>query len=337
MAKKYRKLPPTSVLKKQQIGVADAWCDEIFGSVDLAGAPSKDYRSFYPTKEIQSYGDCLTFSFTNIIEMICKMRGITDDDGKELNLSDIHLAVGSGTSDKGNNFNNVGEYARKNGVVLERFAPYTRVWGERKKVFDAIPTFAKRYAKGTGHAWVKNDRASLKNGLLQGPLWIALGLGETYQTHAGTEADPIPPPSKVTVYHAVVDGRIGADDKVYTFDSYARSEVVYSADYLVLYAKLLDPQGLPEGWRTQNVDGQRLLARLLNKLVLRAENPPAKGQLYFVHPDGKRLQYFPAVSSVPLFDQYLQWAKTQNLLVGVDEKNFALLTKTIQENGGAIN
>lgn len=336
MPKQYRKLPPTSVEPKQTIGAADAWHDEIFGAVDLGTSPSKDHRQFYPTKEIQSYGDCLSFSYTNVLETICREKNILDDDGNEVNLADLHLAVGSGTTQRGNNFNNVAEWLRKNGVVLEKFAPYTRVWEDRQKVFNAIPAYAKRYAKGTGHAWVKTDRNSLKNAL-DVPLWIAVGLGETYQNNPGTADRPVTPPQNVSVYHAIENGYIDDEDKVYTYDNYQRSEVVYSANYPILYAKMLTPQGLPDGWQVKNADGKRLLARLLGKYVIRGQTPPAHGELYYLYPDGSRMQYLPDVGAVPWFQEFLQFLRTNNKLIGVNEIDHLLITDTIKANGGVIN
>ncbi len=320
----YRKLPATSFEPVQVIGAKDAHFEEVFGTVDFGSASSTDYRPWYPTKEIQSYGDCLTFSCLNTLEIICNRLMLTDDDGRELNLSEIDLAVGAGTSQHGNSFNNVAERLRKVGVVQEKWAPYTRVWEERQGIFNAIPPYAKRYGKGTGHAWVKTDRNSLKNAMNTAPLWIGVGLGDTYQTHAGTEQDPIPKPRGYSVYHGIVLGYVNDNGLLYTLDNYSRSEVVYAADYPVLFAKLLDPRGLPEGWQTKNVEGKRMFDRLAGKWILRAE---AQGQLYFCNPDTQKLEYFDISNVLPLSlrDKFLLFLKASGLFTGVTEASFALL------------
>ena len=325
MPKIYRKLPPSSVDPKQKIGKADARYEEIFGAAKIGAVPSQDYRSFYPTvDEHQVYGDCLTFAYENTLETICKKLGIKDDDGNEFNLSEIDLAVGSGTSQQGNSFNNVAERARKMGIVLDRFAPYTKNWADRIRVFTAIPKTAKRYGIGTGHAWVKTDRDSLKNAMQTGPLWIALGLGETYSTKAGTEQDPITPPRSVSVYHSVLDGFIYADNKISTLDSYQRSRVIYSADYPVMYAKLLDPRGLPTGWQTQTNEGERIYERVKGKGVLRVE---ANGELHYVYPDQKKMEYYNLSLILPQFwrDQLIEVLTKAGKIIGITEEKFSLL------------
>lgn len=321
-----RRLPPSAVILEKPREL-DAHFDEVFGAPKASAAPSKDWRPFYPKHEIQSYGDCVTFSYLNCVETQTKEKNLVDDNGEELNLSDLDLAVGSGTSQNGNSLDNVAERARKTGVVLERLCPYTKVWNERTVRVSSIPKDAKRYLKGTGHTWVKPDLSNMKAALEKGPLQIAVGLGETYQNNG-----VITPSSRIEVYHAMEMGYIDELGQKYCYDHYNRQQVTLSSDYGIEYTKLILPEGLPDGWRSNNVDSIKLYKRLIGKIIIR---PESRGECYRVNVDELVKINF-VITDNELFRQVQECLREKSVFVGVSEVDFKKILEALELFKGRI-
>ena len=142
-------LPQSLIPKEPEI--ADALYGEVFGGEiaeeELIGGASFDWREFMIEFELQAYGDCVSFSRNNCAELVAKRFGIKDDEGQEINFSDLDLAVGTHTSRNGNNFSTISEYARKVGIRLERHCPYTRSWDGRLPRVQATSKNAKYYRR----------------------------------------------------------------------------------------------------------------------------------------------------------------------------------------------
>ena len=316
------KLPPSALILETP-KPADTWDDEVFGSRNFGSEPSKDWRQYRPVAELQSFGDCVTFSRLNCAETIAKIKGITDDDGKELNFSDLWLAVKSDTTERGNSLNKVSEVFRKTGAVLEQFCPYTRDWNERAARVAATVSYAKKYLGGN-HAWVKLDRNSLKNALEEGPIQIGVGLGETYQYND----EAIRPPKTIQVYHAIMCDYIDGKGQLYCYDHYNRMAVVLSANYPVAMAKTF--KDLPLGWQGTGVDEQRFYSRLVGKFVLRVE---ANGELYEVFED-KMIKVTFMISNIRIWDAVHKTLRP--MIVGITEADFKKLEKVAFKAGGII-
>ncbi len=319
------KLPPSSLILEEP-APEDAHVEEVFGSKEVEGG-SRDWRPWYPKHEVQSYGDCVSFSYLNCYETMAKAAGVTDGDGNELNLSDLYLAVNSGTSQTGNTLNRVANAARKNGIPLERECPYTRSWHKREQIYNTTSKDAKRYAAGTGHAWVRTDRASLKSALERGPIQIGVGLGDTYRGGM-----PIKPPSRITVYHAMECGFVDEKDQVHCYDHYNRKEVILSSDYKVEFAKQLVPEGLPNGWQTKTGDDHKLWKGLWGKWIIR---PEAHGEVYRVWSHGINKVSF-TITDQNLFNKVQDCLRSLDVFVGISEKDFERLLNVIKTYKGSI-
>ncbi|MAH44115.1 hypothetical protein CL614_10440 [archaeon] len=314
--RKKLQLPPSSFIPEEP-GENDAFDDEVFGSMEFGSRPSKDWRKFRPVHEIQSYGDCVSFSRLNCAESQAKIDGVTDDNGEELNFSDLYLAVKSGTSQRGNSLKRVAEYARKHGIVLEKFCEYTRSWGQRASRVASTPSYAKRYKLGN-YAWVKRDskgldRNYIKNSQEKGPIQIGVGLGETYR-YAG---EVITPPKNISVWHALESDYTDEVDQVYAYDHYNRANVVFSADYPITFAMTF--KDLPENWRGEGVDESKFYNRMIGKFILRAEGA---GELYEVLED-KMVKIVFTISNKKIWDALHETLRP--MIVGVNEKDFKRL------------
>lgn len=276
-------LPPSTWdFENEEIKPEDAVYGMVFGEVDFSGKPSRDWSAFLPTHEIQSWGDCVTFSRLNCAETKAIEDGVTIN-GKEVNFSDLYLAVKSGTTQNGNGLHQVAEYSRKYGVVLEEDCPYTTNWQERQRRVDAVPDTVTRYKLGN-NAWL--DRVNgevpvniLKSALDHTPVQVGVGLGETYQN-----GGVIQKPRNVSVYHAMMCFYVDENNQKHCYDHYNRKVVVLSADYPILFAKSF--RDLPENWKGIGVDASILHKRLLGKLIIRTEvDKGAAGELYRVYED----------------------------------------------------
>lgn len=321
------KLPPSALIVESP-GELDAFDDEIFGSQNFGDKPSKDWRPFRPLHEIQSYGDCVSFSRLNCAETKAKVQGVVDEDKQELNFSDLDLAVGSGTSQNGNSLKAVSEYARKVGVVLEKFCPYTRSWDERRSRVASIPSYAKRYKLGN-YAWVRRDdsgldRNYLKNALESSPVQIGVGLGETYQY----ADEVIKPPRNISVWHAIMVDYIDELGQVHCYDHYNRKEIILSANYPIPFA--LTFKDFPEEWRGMGVDEVKFYKRMIGKFILRVE---AKGELYEVLED-KMVKVVFNISNQKIWDAVHKTLRP--MIIGVNEADWKRLEKVAFSAGGIV-
>jgi hypothetical protein len=310
------KLPPSSLILEEP-GELDAFDDDVFGSVEFGSSPSKDFRQYRPKHEIQSYGDCVSFSRLNVAESKARMEGVTNEDGEEVNFSDLELAVNSGTSQRGNGLKKVAERARSVGVILEKFCPYTRNWNERASRVANIPSYAKRYKLGN-YAWVKRDHSGLdrnylKNALEGGPIQIGVGLGETYRY----ADEVIQPPRNITVWHAIMNDYIDDQDQVYCYDHYNRKDVVFAKNYPINFAMTF--KDLPENWRGQGVDEVKFYERMVGKFVMRAK---ANGELYEVFED-KMVKIKFDISNLKIWNAVHKTIRP--MIIGVNEEDFKRL------------
>ena len=320
-------LPQTLILDDPQD--VDAYYDEVFGGemIEFGKAPSRDWRPLRPKKEIQAWGDCVSFSRNNGAEIKAKEKDVFGDDGKELNFSDLDLAVGSKTTKTGNSLHRVAEYGRKVGVVLEKYAPYTRIWANRQRVINKIPKDAIRFKLGH-HSWVKPQVNSLKNALKNGPLQIGIGVGNTWRRR-----DPIPPyTGSPSTYHAIILEYIDAEDNYHIFDQYDRHAKILRKDYKILFAKSF--KDLPDSWRTITNDIDKIIKRLKNKLIIRSEK---RGEVYRIFEDSNGQAWLKKVifqvSDRLLFDIIQKCLREKRVFVGVSEKDFTRIKERIFELG----
>lgn len=218
----------------------DAVYDIVFG----AEAPQSPYnwKPYLPVVENQkNIPFCVSFSRLNCAETLAKR------DGLELNLSDRHLGVISGTSKSGNSLNAVSEAFRTLGIVREEYFEWkpgmmedtSTFWTE---IFDtsSIPSDARRYFGGN-HSWV-NDREAMKSALAFSPLQIAFPVGETYFNSV------VKPPQNIGGYHAVLLYWIDTQGNYYIFDSVDGAEKILDSNYPISQCKSF--RDLPENWKT---------------------------------------------------------------------------------------
>jgi len=320
--RKRLKLPPSAWVPEKP-KIEDAIAEEVFGAVDFTGKASMDWRKWRPKHEIQSWGDCVTFSYLNVIETLARANNLKDDEGRELNFSDLYLAVKSGTSQRGNSLNKICETARKQGVVLEKHCKYTRNWGERDSIVATVLAEVKRYLIGTGHAWVKTNINSLKSSLDRGPLQIGVGLGDTYSSGASV----IEPPSSIRVYHAMMMDHIDDVNKYYCYDHYNRQEVKLSSRYNIMMAKEIVPDGLPDGWQAENAADLAFWKRMLDKFIIR---PESHGEVYRVWSHELQKVIFD-ISDGRLFNLVQGCLKEKKAFIGVSEKDFERLLTIMKD------
>ncbi len=310
--------------ENEVIDEKDAIYEEVFGSINFGGSASRDWRKDSPSLEIQSYGDCVSFSRTNSAETKSKSEGAKDPDGDDWNFSDVDLAVGSGTSAQGNGLKKVAEYARRTGVSLEKDIPYTRNWSKRLKLFNEGKN-KNKYKLGNW-SWVKPDTNSLKSALEDAPLQIGIGLGYNWNN-----SGVIKKPAQYNVYHAIELLYIDEEGKKYIGDSYKPQMKVLDKDYPILFA--MSFRDLPDNWRGINTEGERLHKRLIGKYILRAE---ANGELYYVAKD--RLIYCIIYINEPNLEKDFQsYLRVKKNFTGVSEKDFDKLKKTIIIGGGKVD
>ena len=71
--------------------IKDAHFEEIFGKITFGSFPSKDWSKFLPLKEIQAFGDCVSFSRTNCAEIKAREEEVFDENGNEFNFLEFFL------------------------------------------------------------------------------------------------------------------------------------------------------------------------------------------------------------------------------------------------------
>lgn len=308
----------------EKIYDTDAIYEDIFGSIDFGGKASKDWRPYAPKLEIQSFGDCVSFSRTSCAEIKAKYKGAKDPDGDDWNFSDVDLAVGSGTSLKGNSLRRVAEYARKTGVSLEKDIPYIRNWSKRLALYNAGKKFTK-YKLGNW-SWVKPNVNSLKSALDDSPLQIGIGVGSNWRI-----GKIIKDLLNYLFYHAIVLLHIDEEGVYHIYDSYRPKYKTLDPKYNILFA--MSFRDLPSGWRGINTDGERLHKRLIGKYILRSE---ANGELYFVSKD--RISYITiSISNKDLTEQFHKFLRLNKKFLGISEKDFKKLKETIIVSGGTLD
>lgn len=242
LAKKFD-LPNSVVIESP--AQEDAFYEAIF-TVGAGKKESKNWKEFRPEYERQGYtGDCVSFSRTSCAEYVALK------DGYEINLSDLHLAVGSNTSPRGNSLNAPSEYFRKKGVVEQGLCFYDadmitkfgvkKNWARRQQKVNAIPKNAKRY-KGGNHSWVVTRKDSMIDALEHSPLQIAIGLGQNYR-YGGT----VKKPSQILAYHAVVLEHIDEEGRFHIFDSLVGETKILEANYPIVQCKSF--RDLPQLWK----------------------------------------------------------------------------------------
>lgn len=235
---------PNSVIIEEP-GEDDAHYEAIF-TIGAEKSESKNWAEFRPEYERQGYtGDCVSFSRLNCAEFVA------NKDGQELNLSDLHLAVGSNTSLRGNSLKAPSEYFRKKGVVEQSLCHYDadmltyqgvrKHWLRRMQKVGAIPKNAVRY-KGGNHSWVTPKKEVMKDALEHSPLQIAIGLGSNYR-YGGVVAKP----SQILVYHAVVIEHIDSEGRYHIVDSLSGETKKLASDYPIRQVKSF--RDLPQTWK----------------------------------------------------------------------------------------
>lgn len=120
---------------------------------------------------------CVTFSATNILEMLFKAKF-----GVEINFSDRFTAKMSGTSLKGNTFSNVAESIRKDGLILEEKWDYPRMQRTpafiRDEYYETIPNTlveeGKKFLEDyeIQYEWVPTTKEKLREALQYAPLQV---------------------------------------------------------------------------------------------------------------------------------------------------------------------
>lgn len=326
-------LPPSTWDRASEVvDDMDAQFETVFGSQDYSGKPSRDWRGLYPKHEIQKWGDCVTFSRNNCAEVKAKEKGVVDDYGEEMNFSDLYLAVGSGTTENGNGLKNVAEFARKNGVVLEKDCPYTNDWGDRQNRFLQAKN-KKRYKFGNW-SWVipgsqTTNRNVLKSALDKDIVQIGVGLGDTYRN-----GGVIKHPSQYTVYHAITLGYIDDKDQLYCLDHYNRREVVFDKNYPVIFA--MSFADLPETWRGEGSEDLLFYQRMIGKMIIRPLAPDERGAAYRIFEDKIAKVHF-NISDKQLFEETTdEYWRPKKKFLGVSEVDFARLKKIAFQVGEGI-
>jgi hypothetical protein len=228
--------------------ISDAHYERIF-KIGAEQTESFDWKPYRPKFENQfNTYDCTNFSRTNAAEYMAKKAGVKDGES-ELNFSDLHLAVLSGTTKNGNNLNAPSEAFRTLGIVLQEHCQYDQdmllnpigTWAKRQQKVNAIPKDARRY-KGGNHSWVSPIKAILKDALESSPLQIAVGID-----HRWNEGGIIPRCVNPTAYHAIVLEKIFFDGRYRIFDSGTQEEKILASDYIIEQAKSF--RDLPNNWK----------------------------------------------------------------------------------------
>ena len=236
-----------------EASVKDAYYQDIF-PIGAVRTESKDWKPFRPTFENQgSTYDCTNFSANNVTESKMKEAGVADEDGNEINLSDLELAVRSGTTTNGNNMTAGPDILQKQGIVLERYCSYdgdmldnpTSTWSRRQQKVNAIPVNARRY-KGGAYSFINPKRKdAMMDALEFSPLRIAIGLNQTWFNNG-----VVPKCKNSTAYHACVVEKIYPNGQYRVFDSVNKNEVTLAADYELLQVQSFRDFDV-EGWKVQ--------------------------------------------------------------------------------------
>jgi len=146
----------------------------------------RQWTDFLPTFEPQSflYGDsmgCVSFSFLNGCETF--LRRTTN---REYNFSDRFLAIRSGTTTKGNTFENVAESARKYGLAMEESMPLSGITS-RANFYTDIPDDADKSAKAfndifdLNYEFIPDDSYTIWEALQFAPVQIGIYAYGTYK------------------------------------------------------------------------------------------------------------------------------------------------------------
>ena len=106
---------------------------------------------------------------------------------------------------------------------------------------------------------------------------------------------------------------------------------ILDKDYPVLFA--MSFRDLPQNWRGINTEGERLHKRLIGKYIIR---PEASGQLYYVGQE--RISFITiAISNKGLTDDFHKFLRLHDKFIGVSEKDFDKLKKSIIISGGTVD
>ena len=331
---RHSKPTPQSVILEPPMA-GDARYETVFGTYKI-GAPPPPWEEFLPVDEFQgATGDCVSHSRTNAAEVMAKYNGIVAPDNFELNLSALNLAVISGTTLKGNSLRNPSEFFRTKGIVEEKYCTYdpdmlsnpAGTWARRQQKINAIPPSTQKFLGGS-YSVLPTHLPTIREALQYSPVQIAVGLGPTYNSGGIIQKPPY-----ITSYHAILLYKV--TDRLHILDSIAPTQKQFALDYPIIGA--LSFRDLVTTWKSVNNTGNLILQRVLGKFVIRAQDPPAKGQLYFVWQNASRIQYLPDVGTIPMFQEFLQWLKIKGHLIGISEDNFNALVKTVTDAGGTVD
>jgi len=312
----------------------DASYARVFGATikDIKGV-SFDWRIYEPELEKQgNTSDCTCFSRLNCAEMVAKKAGVLDDDGNEFNLSELFLAVGSGTSPQGNNLKAPSEFFRKEGVVLKKFCDYSGVmltdpagtWNLRSIKYLAAKK-NKRYLGGNW-SWVKPTTELLKDALQYSPIQIAVGLDDKWNT-----ADVVSAPVKYYGYHAITLVYIDEKDQYVVYDHYDKKYKTLAANYPILQA--ISYRDLVEGWRGNGVDDALFYNRMVGKLIIL---PERNGEVFRIFETYMQKVNF-SCTDKPFWDLITKLWQINKVFLGVSNKDFDRLAKVAFANEGIKN
>lgn len=140
---------------------------------------NRQWTPFLPVFETQAlkHGDamdCVTRSFENGGEVFLKRTT-----GREYNFSDRYLAIKSGTTAKGNTFENVAQAARKFGLALEETMPSTGIVS-RETYYTDVPKEAEESAKAfkeifeLNYEFIPDDAYTIWEALKYAPIQIGI-------------------------------------------------------------------------------------------------------------------------------------------------------------------
>lgn len=240
-------LPQSVILEPQSPSDADYGL--IMGAVGSLEA-SYDWRQHQPTTENQGATfDCVSFSRTSVAEHLAIKNGVKAIE-KELNFSDLYLAVASNTTTRGNSLVQVNDAFRHEGTVLQSECNYDQdmldspftTWGKRVDKYKATDKKARRY-NGGNYSFVNVDRKDLMiQALAHTPLQIAVGLDYNWRSDKIVQR-----PKVKRVYHSVVLQHIGNDGNYYIFDTDSKQNKILAANYPIETA--MSFADLPTDWR----------------------------------------------------------------------------------------
>jgi hypothetical protein len=264
----------------------------------------------------------VSFSRTNCAETKAKANGVLDEDGNEMDFSDLDLAIGSGTGSQGNSLRAVAEYARKSGISLEKDCPYTTNPSQRQAIFNAAKN-KKKYKLGNW-SWVNADLNALKSALEDGPVQVGVLVGYNWFS-GGVIKNPGGGNG-----HGIELEYIDELGQKYIKDSYVPYQKVLDKNYPIMMA--MSFKDLPENWRGINVENEKFYMRLLNKLIIR---PQANGEVYRIMED-RMLKVQFNISDKDLFIQVTKALRDKNSFLGVSEADFERLKTYAFEAGNGI-